>query len=559
MISFVQISTSFNQPIGIDHHSPTNSVVLSVNYSGGQPLNFERILADGTHVPFSNVAGFTDEVKIGTIRESMGGFTPGDLFVGNGVDGEIVRITDDGNTVINPWVSLPGNGNGLMRGSLHHDLTGEFGYDLIVCTTAGQVWRLASDGTTSSTPLASLGVHLEGLMTIPNDTSRYGPLAGRILCGAEGQGLLHTIDVAGATASFSVGVNIEDIDIIRPGENFFGINFGTNRVLGVPAASFDPYVGDLLLTQEFASGTGLFRLVWDGSALVVNELTLAPGSEVPGQWEHVCFSPAGITPLNGFPFFDASTPCAQQLTSQPGVPLSFAVTVQDNDVGDSVTLTVGPLPPGSTMSPVLPISGNPLTATFDWTPGLGDAGPHTLDFTATDSFGLTATCQVMIDVEDPISTACMGMGCPCANDDAGAGCQNGTGVGGLLTAAGTTVSAADDLVLTVTQIPPNQFGIVYMAPNPDCSVLGDGLRAGAPGPLGSPPGSGYLRFPIHHTGAGTFTEGPGLTSYSVATFGAGSATIAGSTWFFQAMYRDPLTSPCGTGFNLTNGLEILFY
>ena len=39
---------SFNTPIGIDYHEPTDSVVMSVNHSSGLPHNFECVDAFGT-------------------------------------------------------------------------------------------------------------------------------------------------------------------------------------------------------------------------------------------------------------------------------------------------------------------------------------------------------------------------------------------------------------------------------------------------------------------------------------------------------------------------------
>ncbi|MFO0569284.1 MAG: hypothetical protein U0263_26740 [Polyangiaceae bacterium] len=102
-LTFTGISTTFNSPIGIDYHEPTKSVVVSVNYPTGAPSGFERIELDGKHQQFSSLSGLTEEVKIATARSgNPGGFTPGDLFVGNGIDGQIVRITNDGNTVVNP-------------------------------------------------------------------------------------------------------------------------------------------------------------------------------------------------------------------------------------------------------------------------------------------------------------------------------------------------------------------------------------------------------------------------------------------------------------------------
>jgi hypothetical protein len=291
-VDFTAITTAFNGPIGIDYHEHTGSVVLSVNYPTAVPFAFERVESDGSHVAFSSVSGLTDEVKIATARTNSGGFSAGELFVGNGVDGQIVRISADGSSVQNPWVDLPGDGNGLMRGSLYVDRTGVWGHDLLVATTAGELWRIDSAGIT--TAIADVGVHLEGLITVPDAPARYGPLAGKAIAGAEGVGLLYVFDTAGVVTTMSLGVNIEDIDIIEPFENFFGVNYGTSRLIGVPAHQFLPMAGDILLTQETVTSVGLFHLRFDGTDLVVEELTASSTSAALGQWEHVTTAAAGI-------------------------------------------------------------------------------------------------------------------------------------------------------------------------------------------------------------------------------------------------------------------------
>jgi hypothetical protein len=308
VITFTQISTTFNNPVGIDHHTPTNSVVMSVNYPSGFPSNFERVNFDGTHSPFSSASLFSDEVKIATAKTTIGGFTAGELFTGNGVDGQVVRISADGSTVQSPWVSLPGAGNGLMRGSLFVDDTGVYGNDLIVATTAGEVWRIdgsaAADCSVGCTMLADVNVHLEGLLVVPNDATAWGSLAGKVIAGAEGSGLMYVFDNGGfvETKLLSLGgdpINIEDIDLIPSGQNFFGVNFGTSRLLGVPASGFASSAGHILLTEEFFDSTGgktgLWEFYWDPllAAFVVDPF-IRSGGELPGQWEHVTFSTAGI-------------------------------------------------------------------------------------------------------------------------------------------------------------------------------------------------------------------------------------------------------------------------
>ncbi|HTM21854.1 MAG TPA: hypothetical protein VL172_15140 [Kofleriaceae bacterium] len=294
------LTTPFNSPIGIDYHEPTDSVMISVNYPTGSPLNFERVEANGDHQSYSTFSGLTDEVKIGTVRSgNVGGFVTGDLFVGNGVDGQIARITDGGNTIINPWVDLTGDNNGLMRGGLHVDRTGLFGGDLLVSTAAGEVWRINSAGV-AAPRLAAVGTHLEGAQIVPYAPARYGPLAGMFISGAEETGgLIYAVSPGGNVVSYNVGVNIEDIDIINPKENFFGVNFGTSTLLGADHEQVLPMVGDILLTQESptGTGTGLFVLRWDGIQLYAQQIPLAAGSATVGQWEHTTFAPAGIAEI----------------------------------------------------------------------------------------------------------------------------------------------------------------------------------------------------------------------------------------------------------------------
>jgi len=272
--------------VGIDHHQPTNKVVLSVNYPTGQPRNFELVDVFGNRQPFSNISGLTEEVKIATARDdgggrSLGGFTPGELFTGTGVPGHIARISADGAMIQNPWVVLPGE-TGLLRGSLHLDRTGVFGGDLIVVTTepTGNVWRVTSAG--AATKLASLGTHLEGVTTVPNDTVKYGPWAGKILTGAEQQNRIYAIGASGNTAFFSLGIDPEDFDLIPANENFFGVDFGGGILWTAPAAEFADKVGDVLITQEFPAN--LYHVRWTGAQFQVTRIAQA------SQWEHVTFS-----------------------------------------------------------------------------------------------------------------------------------------------------------------------------------------------------------------------------------------------------------------------------
>jgi len=296
-LHFTAISTEFKSPIGIDFHEPTQTVVMSVYYAtDGIPYNFERVDSKGDHAALSTFSGMSNEVKIATARAGkVGGFIAGQLFTGNGKDSEIVRISADGKTIDNPWVTLPGTGNGLMRGSLYVDRTGVFNGDLIVATDLGKVWRVTSAGV--ATKIAEVpGTHLEGLIVVPNAPKRFGPIAGHILVGAEAAHLLYAISKDGKVTSYPVGVDVEDIDLVMPNENFFGVNYGTSRLLGVSYTELLPMAGDILLTQEVhtTGTTGLFRLQWDGTALAAVQIVADSTSARIDQWEHVTTASAGI-------------------------------------------------------------------------------------------------------------------------------------------------------------------------------------------------------------------------------------------------------------------------
>jgi hypothetical protein len=293
-IRFFGISTAFNSPIGIDYHESTGTVVMSVNYDrGGMPLALERVNADGTHESFSTLAGVTNEVKIATARsDNPGGFETGSLYVGNGADGQIVRVSADGSTIDNPWVDLPGDGNGNMRGSLYVDRTGVWGGDLVVATDGGQLWRVTRDGV--PTFVADVDVHLEGLVVVPDAPERYGPLAGKAVAGAENEGVVYAFSTMGTWETYNLGVRVEDLDLVNPYENFFGVNYGTSRLIGAYARDFLCMAGDILLTQEGGSTVQLYRLRWDGAALQVETLQATSDSPGFGSWEHVTFARAGI-------------------------------------------------------------------------------------------------------------------------------------------------------------------------------------------------------------------------------------------------------------------------
>ena len=293
-LDLLALTVPFNNPIGIDYHEPSDSVVVSANYSSGTPHNFETLSESGSSTVFSSASGFSNEVKIASVRSGgIGGFTVGDLFTGNGIDGQIVRITDNGSTVVNPWVDLPGQGNGLIRGSLIIDNAGQFDGDLIVATTGGEIWRVSSDGAPSL--LADVDQHLEGVAVVPDNLTRYGELAGKVVAGAERQRQLIAVSSDGEVTRYDVDVAIEDIEIVPGNANFFGVDFGAKKIVGARAEEFN--AGDILFVQESGAGSKLFTAQIQGDQVLTTPLILSESSHQVAQWKHVTFAPTSLAEI----------------------------------------------------------------------------------------------------------------------------------------------------------------------------------------------------------------------------------------------------------------------
>jgi hypothetical protein len=121
-------------------------------------------------------------------------------------------------------------------------------------------------------------------------------------------------------------------------------------------------------------------------------------------------------------------------------------------------------------------------------------------------------------------------------------CQSGSN-GAVISASGTTSVSADDLALHCEGVPNNTFGIFFYGDGAASTPLGNGLRCVSINSmttrLGPPQSSGV---------DGNFTRTMNLP---LPTLG-GSIIQPGSTWYFQAWFRD------GSSSDLSNALQIDF-
>jgi flagellar hook capping protein FlgD len=86
-----------------------------------------------------------------------------------------------------------------------------------------------------------------------------------------------------------------------------------------------------------------------------------------------------------------------------GQEVTFNVQASDGNATDVVGLSHTGIPAGATF---VSASGNPAIGTFDWTPGGGDVGLHTITFLAFDSVAQPCTVRtvVKIQVDRPTAT-----------------------------------------------------------------------------------------------------------------------------------------------------------
>lgn len=400
LITPTDISTNFNNPIGVDYYQPTNEMLLSANYSSGFPFNFNLVHSDGSHTQFSSVSGLTNEVYLSAVRSSActGGFTVGDVFVGTGQGGQIGKITNGGATFVANWVQLPGE-SGLLRGGLFQDRNCAFGGDLIVTTTSENVWRVTSAGV--PTRIATgVGDTLEGPTTIPNDP-RYGPWAGTVVVASEGCGCVESVNAAGRVTHWPGYSSAEAVHVVPSGQNFFGVNFQAGKLVGIKASDLVPFVGDVFVATE--SPGRLIDVRWNPVTQafvtqdVINQIA---------QFEGSAFAPTGIANLP--PPEQSISASGKTFIATEGAAFSGAVasftdpdtTATAADYNATIDWGDGGAPSAGT------ITGGAGSFTVNGVHTYAEEGSYAITVTITDNDAVnTATARSTAQVGDAALTA----------------------------------------------------------------------------------------------------------------------------------------------------------
>jgi hypothetical protein len=292
-------------PIDIEYHAPQGTLVLSLNYSGGEPNNFGMLRSTGGSRPFvwSTINGIPDEVKFAAAKQTAGGINAGEILyaskLATSYPTTIGRLSADGTQANDTWVTLPGETD-FLRGGICIDEAGAWGGDIIAVTgdeypLSGSrgVWRVSSTGIpTLVTRIATR--HLEGVLTVSNDRQKWGPLAGKILTGDERAQTLFAIDTNAVVLALPIGIDPEDFHIVPTNQSLYCVNYNANQsaLLRIQRNLLVGHEGEIIITQSgeiTPDRPANFLLRWDGNDLVTWRINLP--TTFPGTFEHVAFVP----------------------------------------------------------------------------------------------------------------------------------------------------------------------------------------------------------------------------------------------------------------------------
>jgi len=227
------------------------------------------------------------------VSPGLGGFPPGEVYVKQG--GRILRISPDGKT-IGEFAALPTR-DSIHGGGIAFDRIGSFGYDMIVSSREGKIWRINSTGAAGlivsrlkpgrdHPPAATVQSGSEqgerGLSTNITENVAVAPVAlkpfgGHILVASETNNTIYAISPAGRVKVAAQWPRAEGIYIVPPrvcslpgsAAGFFAAAFTTNQIIKAPARDFAIHGGQALVVSE--TGT-IGLLTSDGTKITSSPL-----------------------------------------------------------------------------------------------------------------------------------------------------------------------------------------------------------------------------------------------------------------------------------------------
>ncbi|MDQ2772715.1 MAG: HYR domain-containing protein [Bacteroidota bacterium] len=162
-------------------------------------------------------------------------------------------------------------------------------------------------------------------------------------------------------------------------------DFNGNAFMNAPGLDVNPTTGMVTFNTLNRTPGSLYNAVIkvsDGqTSILVDFLINVTATSTAPVFDY------SITPPNGFVY---------QLA--PGQTLNFGVRATDSDAGDVVTLQAYGAPLGTSLTPTLPLNGNPVQTAFAWTPTAANLGTTVINFVAQDLAGVQTSTSVTVEV-----------------------------------------------------------------------------------------------------------------------------------------------------------------
>ena len=290
------VSSTGGSPIGFTY---AGNKFVGSNYFNNQlyqtDLNGGNLQAFGSPLPFSS--GSVGEAYVSSSL-GLGGFgssSARDVYVGLQSFGNIYKYSNDGATQ-----SLFASGlSGGVRG-IAFDPYGNYGNNMIVTTSTGNVYEVDSSGT--STLLTNVGGDAEGLDFAPQSFGNIA--AGTLVVVSEGTGRLNAIDSSGTKTDLGLHFGTpEMLSFVplnlgasgNPLEGFYAANY-TSNVIKADASEFAAYKGEAVITDE--TNHNMYRIFWDGTKFDTSVIGQFPNQPEDGIFVTAAILDPGCTVTN---------------------------------------------------------------------------------------------------------------------------------------------------------------------------------------------------------------------------------------------------------------------
>jgi hypothetical protein len=149
---------------------------------------------------------------------------------------------------------------------LAFDEVGTFGYNLISSQFAsGTTVIRRHDAAGNTIAIATLNQRLPSLFVVPNNPTRYGPLAGKLM---SVPGDIITVDATGNVQTWgSIDRNVATISI-AVGNVIYLADWASNSIIEFRAPILDNYQGEIIgfIYDARAPGSGIAHIYWDAAS-----------------------------------------------------------------------------------------------------------------------------------------------------------------------------------------------------------------------------------------------------------------------------------------------------